>query len=71
MEKPIVYNPFEAEREIARLKEQVEKNKAHWVIDDDGIYCDNCKAFFYYDENLKKDEELFRYCPECGSYMEE
>ena len=80
--KPTVFNYNEylkARAEIDRLlkeldnmriKDRIEAAPAVWIRDDDGIYCSDCNAFFYYDENLQPDELGFRYCPECGKRME-
>jgi len=48
----------------------VDRLQARWNEDDDGIWCSNCKAFLYFDENLKQDEKFYDYCPECGARMD-
>lgn len=72
MNKPIVYNPEKAQRKIRELEQAIKESKrpeSYWHEDEDAIWCDNCKIVFYYDENLKEGEQLFKYCPECGCYM--
>lgn len=72
MSKPAVFNYEKAIERIDELERQLEENKrkeSFWHEDQDGVWCDNCEMFFFYDDNLKDGEILFKYCPECGSYM--
>ena len=81
--KPTVFNyqdHLRALEQIERLKNdlhnmsiklRIESTPAQWVeLDESGVYCTNCQSFFYYDENLKRGEKLFRFCPDCGQPME-
>ena len=51
--------------------EVVRQATGHWNEDDDGIWCSNCETFLYFDENLKRGEKFFDYCPDCGARMDE
>lgn len=41
---------------------------ARWIEEDNGVWCSECEAFFFYDE--EKNADGYPFCPMCGSQME-
>lgn len=53
-------------------KEEIknEPTQSHWHVDAEGIWCDHCRMYYYFDgTNLNNGEALWQYCPDCGAFM--